>query len=197
MSENVVGNAYDKYGSSNPIARALMRGFLREVGALYRAKAPETVLEVGGGEGHLAQFLVSQHQPSRFVMSDLSLARVPASLDPRIETAEASAYALPWADDEFDLVVCCEVLEHLEDPARGLSEVARVARRGVLISTPWEPVWRAMNVMRGRYLGQWGNTPGHVQHFGRADLVTLARTQLDHLSIRRPLPWTVIMGEPR
>ena len=46
MSEPViVGNVYDKYRTRNPIARALMRGFLRSVGELYVKAAPESVLE--------------------------------------------------------------------------------------------------------------------------------------------------------
>ena len=42
-----------------------------------------------------------------------------------------------------------EVLEHLQDPDRGLAECARVAREWVLISTPWEPAWRMLNMARG------------------------------------------------
>ncbi|MCA9691003.1 MAG: hypothetical protein KC636_15460, partial [Myxococcales bacterium] len=92
---------------------------------------------------------------------------------------------------------CCEVLEHLEDPAAGLAELARVARGHVLLSTPWEPAWRAMNVARGRYLRALGNTPGHIQHFSRRGLLRLAQTRLDVVAVRRPLPWTVLLGTPR
>src|SRR5690606_37782612 len=96
----------------------------------------------------------------------------------------------------FDVVVCCEVHEHLDEPARGLAEIARVARERVLISTPWEPVWRALNMARGKYLRDLGNTPGHVQHFSRADLRRLAATRLNIHEPRTPLPWTVILGAP-
>ncbi|MCA9694903.1 MAG: hypothetical protein KC636_35320, partial [Myxococcales bacterium] len=50
---NIVGNTYDKYGSRNPIARALMAGFMRAVVGLYQEAAPRTALEVGCGEGKL------------------------------------------------------------------------------------------------------------------------------------------------
>jgi hypothetical protein len=29
---------------------------------------------------------------------------------------------------------------------------------------PREPIWRIGNMARGRYLGDLGNTPGHIQH---------------------------------
>lgn len=38
--------------------------------------------------------------------------------------------ALPFADNEFDLVLCSQVIEHLLAPERGLMELARVLRPG-------------------------------------------------------------------
>src|SRR5690606_11451906 len=125
--------------------------------------------EVGCGEGKLASALIRRGPtPARYLATDVSLDAITTELDPRIEPATASIYELPFASASFDVVVCCEVLEHLDEPARGLAEIARVARERVLISTPWEPVWRALNMARGKYLRDLGNTPGHVQHFSRA-----------------------------
>jgi ubiquinone/menaquinone biosynthesis C-methylase UbiE len=205
---NVVGNHYDKYGSKNPVERALMGAFLRAVTGFYGRVAPASVLEVGCGEGRLAQHLVTRGtrkvtrgtrgvRPTRFVACDLELTAVAAGLDPLIELRQASIYALPFEDASFDLVVCCEVLEHLADPGRGLAEVARVARRAVLVSTPREPLWRTMNLMRGKYLRDLGNTPGHVQHFSQQDLRALVETKLRIVDMRAPIPWTVILAEPR
>jgi ubiquinone/menaquinone biosynthesis C-methylase UbiE len=193
----VVGNVYDKYGTRNPIARALMRGFLDAITELYDRASPRTVLEVGCGEGLLAQHLVTHGtRPERFEATDIDTSRIVSDLDPIISVREASIYELPYDDDAFELVVCCEVLEHVERPADALAELARVAARHVLVSTPWEPVWRILNMMRGRYLRDLGNTPGHVQHFTRAALERLASTRLRVLDRRRPLPWTILLGEP-
>lgn len=195
-SDNIVGNVYDKYGTRNPVARLLMRGFLDAVTDLYCASAPTSVLEVGCGEGRLAQHLFTHgRRPERFVACDLDLGHLAPDLDAAIEVHEASIYALPWPDRSFDLVICCEVLEHLDDPRAGLAELARVTARRVLLSTPWDPVWRALNMLRGRYLGRLGNTPGHVQHFTRRGLERLASTQLRILERRTPLPWTILLGE--
>jgi len=43
---------------------------------------------------------------------------------------------LPLADDSVDTAILLEVIEHLEEPARLLAEAHRVARDGVLVSTP-------------------------------------------------------------
>jgi ubiquinone/menaquinone biosynthesis C-methylase UbiE len=193
----IVGNVDDKYDTRNPIARRLVAGFLRAVGELYASRRPRTVLEVGCGEGRLADHLLRNYpRPERFAACDLEDARAPM-IDPAIEFQRASIYDLPFADASFDLVVCCEVLEHLERPAEGLAELARVSAGAVLLSTPWEPVWRLLNLARGRYVRDLGNTPGHLQHFSRRQLVALAERELEVRAVRRPLPWTVILGAPR
>ena len=195
---NVVGNVYDKYGTRNPIAQLLMRGFLDAVTSLVRSTTPRRVLEVGCGEGRLADHL-ARAVPSieRISACDLSLAELASGLEPRIEFHEASIYALPHEAGSFDTVVCCEVLEHLSDPAAGLAELARVARTAVVVSTPREPMWRALNMARGKYLRALGNTPGHVQHFSRRALVGLVARRLEVEAVRAPLPWTVVLARPR
>lgn len=194
---NVVGNTDAKYAHPNPIARRLVAGFKRAVGDLYLRTCPESVLDVGCGEGLLADHLIRLRRPADYTACDVDLARLAPGLDPGLRFEQASIYQLPRADRSVDLVICCEVLEHLHDPAAGLAELARVARRAVLLSTPWEPVWRLLNLARGRYVRDLGNTPGHVQHFSRRALVRLAAARLRVVDVRRPLPWTVILGEPR
>lgn len=193
---NIVGNVYDKYGTRNPIARALMRGFTGAVTNLYLGTGARSVLEVGCGEGRLADHLIRAARPDRFEACDVELRPAPG-LDPQLVLREASIYSLPYAPASFDLVICCEVLEHLVDPAAGLAELARVSARHVLLSTPWEPVWRVLNLARGRYFHDLGNTPGHIQHFSRRAIRDLAARHLRVLELRRPLPWTVILGDVR
>jgi ubiquinone/menaquinone biosynthesis C-methylase UbiE len=193
------GNVYDKYGSRNPVARYLMSAFLRNVVDLARGVEHGQILEVGCGEGHLSRHLVKHLEPGlqSYLASDLEVGRSSCGEDRRLTFVQADACELPYDDDSFDLVVCCEVLEHLQRPEMALAEARRVARRAVLVSTPWEPMWRILNVARGRYLRDLGNTPGHIQHFGRSELLQLCALHLDVLAIRKPLPWTIVLGTPK
>lgn len=198
-SPNIVGNIYDKYATRNPVAMLLMRGFLNAVFELCHDTSPETLLEVGCGEGHLTFQLWKNLRPitKRVDACDLSLDQVPDPYRQIIHFQRASVYKLPYNDASFDLVVCCEVLEHLNDPEKGLEELTRVSKGRVLLSTPWEPMWRTLNMLRGKYLRNWGNTPGHIQHFTRNGLRTLVATRLDIITMRTPLPWTILLGKPR
>ena len=56
-----------------------------------------------------------------------------------------------------------------------LAEMARVSARHLLVSVPREPLWRALNVARGAYLRDLGNTPGHVNHWSKRGFVAAAR----------------------
>lgn len=193
-----LGNSEAKYDARNPIARRLVAGFLDTVAGLIRAVRPASILEVGCGEGRLATELLARIEPpARFEIGDRSLAALPRDLDPRLSARQADVYALPHDDRSVDLVLCCEVLEHLEAPRTALFELARVARRAVILSTPREPLWRALNLARGRYVGALGNTPGHVQHFSRRGLVELVGLALDPVAVRTPIPWTVVLARPR
>ena len=68
-----------------------------------------------------------------------------------------------------------EVLEHVPDPAHTVAEMARCAARHVLVSVPREPLWRAVNMARGAYWRELGNTPGHVNHFSKSAIVVALR----------------------
>ena len=57
---------------------------------------------------------------------------------PNIETRTMSAETLDFPDEYFDYVICIELLEHLEDAEKAITEIARVLKRGgkVVLATP-------------------------------------------------------------
>src|SRR5690606_21374663 len=108
-----------------------------------------------------------------------------------------SIYDLAEGIDSADLVVGCEVLEHLEDPEAGLRALQRVAGRHVIVSVPREPLWCALNMARGKYLAHGGNTPGHVQHWSSRGFVELVSRYFEVIATKKPLPWTMLLCRPR
>jgi 2-polyprenyl-3-methyl-5-hydroxy-6-metoxy-1,4-benzoquinol methylase len=193
----VTGNTYDKYSARNPVARALMRGFERNLDDLFASTQPRSLLDVGCGEGVLTQRWAKLLEPARVVGIDLDDPLLAAEwarrTAPNLTYLAQRAERLPFADGEFDLATAIEVLEHVPEPDHTLAEMARCAARHLLVSVPHEPLWRAVNMARGAYWRQLGNTPGHVNHFSKSAIVALCARHGEVLETRSPFPWTMVL----
>jgi 2-polyprenyl-3-methyl-5-hydroxy-6-metoxy-1,4-benzoquinol methylase len=193
----VTGNTYDKYGSSNPVVRRLMAGFERNLDELLDAAAPSSVLDVGCGEGVLVHRWAQRLGEGRVVGIDLEEESIQAGWAerqaPNLEYRVMEAENLPFAAEEFELASAIEVLEHLPDPEHTLSEMARCARRHLLVSVPHEPLWRMLNMARGAYWSDLGNTPGHLNHWSRRSFVELLSRHGTVAEVRSPFPWTMLL----
>jgi 2-polyprenyl-3-methyl-5-hydroxy-6-metoxy-1,4-benzoquinol methylase len=112
---------------------------------------------------------------------------------PNLEYRVNKAERMPFADDEFEVATAIEVLEHVPDPEHTVAEMARVANRHLLVSVPREPLWRALNMARGAYLKDLGNTPGHVNHWSKRSFVELLSHHGEVVEARSPFPWTMLL----
>jgi 2-polyprenyl-3-methyl-5-hydroxy-6-metoxy-1,4-benzoquinol methylase len=191
------GNTYDKYGSTNPVVRRLMNGFESTLDELWRKAAPESILDVGCGEGVLTEQWADKLGNGRIVGIDLDDPKLKAEWENRrrtnLEYRVEDATNLSFADNEFDMASAIEVLEHVPDPERTVAEMARVAKRWVLVSVPREPLWRGLNMARGAYLKDFGNTPGHINHWSKRSFVTMLAQHGTVEDVRSPFPWTMVL----
>jgi 2-polyprenyl-3-methyl-5-hydroxy-6-metoxy-1,4-benzoquinol methylase len=192
----VTGNTYDKYGSSNPVVKRLMANFEGTLEHLFRRANPESLLDVGCGEGVLTHQW-AQRIDGRVVGIDLDDPQLHEEWKgrqcPNLEYMVMKAENLPFADDEFDVATAIEVLEHVPDPEHTVSEMARVASGHLLVSVPREPLWRGLNMARGAYLRDLGNTPGHVNHWSKRGFVQLLERYGTVEEARSPFPWTMLL----
>jgi SAM-dependent methyltransferase len=191
------GNLYDKYATRHPIERRLVGRFLREVDELVALTGAREAHEIGCGEGEISIRLAQGGIRTRG--SDLAVEviaearRRAARAGVEVEYRPAPIEELAPERDAAELIVCCEVLEHLPDPDRGLDVLASLARPWLVVSVPREPVWRLLNVARGRYLGDGGNTPGHLNHWSRRGFVGWLSSRFAVVEVRAPLPWTIAL----
>jgi 2-polyprenyl-3-methyl-5-hydroxy-6-metoxy-1,4-benzoquinol methylase len=193
----VTGNTYDKYGSSNPVVRRLMANFERTLDELLARAEPRSLLDVGCGEGVLVHRWALAMPDRRLVGIDLEEESIQAGWAERraanLEYRTMPADDLPFATGEFDLATAIEVLEHVPDPERTLAEMARCAERHLLVSVPREPLWRALNVARGAYIAQLGNTPGHLNHWSKRSFTRMLSRHGQIVELRSPFPWTMLL----
>ena len=200
--EQPAGNYYDKYGSGNPIVQRIMSGFLSSFERLVEESGAARALEIGCGEAELSILMAKRGltvagcdiAPEAIEEAKLRVASANVDVElwvQRIEDfAGDSSRAAP-------LVVCCEVLEHLDDPEQGLKILSELAEPWLLCSVPREPIWRILNMARGKYLGHFGNTPGHVNHWSTAGFKRFVSQRFEIVRTLTPLPWTMLLCRKR
>ena len=195
----LIGNQLDKDEVSNPIARRMVAGFDAALAGLVAAiqPPPASVHEVGCGEGRLSRRLHAQ-LGIEVRATDFSrelIAENMARGEVGVRYAARSIYELDPADDRADVVICCEVLEHVERPVDALASLRGLEARDYILSVPREPLWRVLNLARGKYIGTLGNTPGHLNHWSRRGFVNfLMRGGFRVERCLQPLPWTMVRG---
>lgn len=186
---------FNKYSTQSWAEEWLVDNFMRRLDSALPAQRVTRVLEVGVGEGHVSERIVRRYPDAEVLGVDLPHDTLSERWHRRgVNGVFADAVRLPFPDDTFDLVVAVEVLEHVPQPEAMLSEVSRVGSGTVVLSVPFEPVWRIGNMLRGRYVCDWGNTPDHIQHWSRWSFARMVARHLTIQSVRQPLPWTLVVA---
>jgi 2-polyprenyl-3-methyl-5-hydroxy-6-metoxy-1,4-benzoquinol methylase len=189
-----------KHESKNPIQRALIGRFKAQAVRLVQDIAPGSTLEVGCGEGYMLEALAQGGVTSTLHGVDFSepaIADARARLGARAELEARDARELADDGRQFDLVMMLEVLEHIPDPGQMLPILERLTRRHLLLSVPWEPMFRGLNFMRGKHLRAWGNDPEHVNHWGRRGFFRFVEQRFTILAAPLVAPWTMVLASKR
>jgi len=174
VSFSVDAEAYDRFMGrySSPLAAVFA--------ASLEVLPGQRVLDVGCGPGAFVSELVSRAGADSVAAVDPSPTFVEAARRryPGVDVREASAEALPFPDQTFDVVGAQLVVHFMADPVRGIAEMARVARPGGLVAAsvwdfvggraPVSPFWEAAASVLPNIEGESGLTGA-----GRGQLMSL------------------------
>lgn len=187
-----------KYETTNPVVARLIGRFFRTLEEVL-SRAPRTsMLDVGCGEGEpLERLGPGRWQRVEAVDLDLNCVDRVGQRLPEVTAHQASAADLPFDDDALDLVVCLEVLEHLDGPEDAVAEMARVSACQLVVSVPYEPWFRLGNLLRGRHPRRLGNHPEHVNQFRPATLRRLLEPHADVEELKVAFPWLICRARVR
>jgi len=193
---NLSSNAR-KHLTKNPLKRYFLNRFYISVKDIVRKINPRSILDCGCGEGIMTQIL---HQvfPSVIIVGIdisedmLASARVRC---PNVEFQVADIKQLPFDTAFFDLVVCAEVLEHVDGATSALAEICRISAGHVLVTVPREPWFWTINLFGLNHLRTFGNVPGHINHWNMTSFRELVSEHMKILSIRSSFPWILAHGK--
>ena len=195
--KNVAGNYFDKHHSKNPIVKFLMRRFHDDLFGFIRLSKAKSVLDVGCGEGYTTRLIKKEFPRLSLEGNELeeSALRIARKENPSIVFNKGSIYEIKKKTGSFDLVVASEVLEHVQDPDKAITETRRVAKDYCIFSVPYEPFWRMANMARFAYLSDFGNTPGHINHWTKSGFRKLLKPHFKKVTVKNSFLWNIALCE--
>lgn len=190
------GNYYNKYESKNPLVRILMQKYFEELDSLIIPIKNEilTALEIGCGEGYISKHI--QDLGINIEGADLSerIIDVARKLHPSIEFRTQSIYELDSSQKKYDIIFINQVFEHLEATEKAMSQIQASTNKYLLFSVPNEPFFRIANLMRLKYISDFGNPPGHINHWSKKSFKRFLKSnKLDIINISTTTVWILAL----
>jgi 2-polyprenyl-3-methyl-5-hydroxy-6-metoxy-1,4-benzoquinol methylase len=147
---------------------------------LELARPGTNVLDVGAGAGQFANMLAASGKFDHVTALDRIRFDKYSEFYPGLCRRDANIVELPYDDDEFDVVTCMEVLEHVPHQVLGpgLAELRRVCRGQLIMSVPFEEAEPL--------------SKGHMRRFEAYDVLELFPDASFTLLERHRVPWLII-----
>jgi 2-polyprenyl-3-methyl-5-hydroxy-6-metoxy-1,4-benzoquinol methylase len=198
---NVETSNFRKHTSDNPIQRMLIGRFHDKITRIVSDLRPSTLLDAGCGEGFVADIFLKAMPELQITGFDVleDSVKLAQLRNPRGTFTTGDIYNIAHPDKSFDVVVSFEVMEHLHEPDRALAEMARVAKRAVVLSVPHEPFFCLANAARGKNLDidPKGSDPDHRNFWSREAFGRFIERDLDVVTLTGSFPWTIAVGTPK
>lgn len=187
---------FEKHTTKNPIGKFFLNNFLATVVKTIRPLNIDSILDVGCGEGFTLARLQKEKIGKHFegIEYDDTAIELGKKLYPKLEIKKGDIYKLPYKSNSFDLVVCTEVLEHLDEPKKAYRELLRVSRKYVLLSVPNEPFFTIQRITRFQNILKLGAHPEHVQHWSIRGFMKFVKIRgVKVMTKKYPVPWTMVI----
>ena len=195
----ITGNYYNKFESKKFIEKLLVNRYKYSFIKTIRGLNISTCFEIGSGEGNILQLVENNFLLKLIIGSDIDFDLIH---EDKIRNKSRNrlicdAHFLPIGIKKIDLLLACEVLEHLSEPQLFLEECSRIDARYFFFTIPNEPLWRLLNILRLKYIKDLGNTPGHMNHWSKNKIRQLISRYLDVKDLFFVQPWIFIIAQPK
>lgn len=174
-NKSYVSGNFAKYHTGNPLKKYFLNKFLLNLTGILcehctgeDKAATLSLLDMGCGEGMIAGQLARLFPGFSITGADASEQAIKKAReinDSKIDFMVANIYDNNFTADKFDIVICLEVLEHLEKPAAALQNVYDKTQTHLIVSVPHEPYFRLGNLLSLKNVKALGNPEDHIQHW--------------------------------
>ncbi len=198
-----VGNYYNKYETKNFIEQFIIKNYFNTILKICEKYSIRSFIDIGCGEGKwLHEF---SKKGFKCIGTDhnkdvINLAKENLNNE-KINIFQSNIY-----DEKFTFTIndkinetgvnnlfFLEVLEHLYDPVTIMNKFKNIKFQNMIITVPNEPLWRFLNCCRLKYVGNFGNTPGHINHFSKDKLKKLLTKNFHVVDIKLPIPFLIFL----
>lgn len=197
LGELAGNETYDaeKYANKNPIMRFLLKIFINKLIAFIDETQATKILDAGCGEGHLLRAILEKREKLNIEGFDYSadLVGKAQKVNPTLNLSVNNIYDLPHEDNSYDLILCTQVLEHLEHPEKAINELGRITEKYCILSVPNEPYFRLAQFFRGKYIATFGNKPNHLNLWSARQFIQILKSHFEILQVVTPFPWTIVL----
>lgn len=197
MSVNTTN--FQKFKSKNVVVNKLIGRFYRVLYEHIAQQQPRVFLDAGCGEGESIKRLNDILASSTVYGFDINSECVAFCKNtyPQNNWQVDDIYQTSYSDNFFDMVMCCEVLEHLQEPHKALQELIRISRKYLLLSVPHEPYFQIGSFCRGKYWKNWGNHPEHINHWNSSSFCRFLRDnrKIKNIKMTNSFPWLITLCE--
>jgi SAM-dependent methyltransferase len=178
-----------KYENRNPIHRYLLQRFLASAARAVLTTGRTKIVDVGCADGYVYRYL-RDHSGIAFDyvgydIDHLAITQAKRGF-PGIPFREASIYDLKV---NTELVLCMQVLEHLNAPERAVKQLASMNADYFVVSVPHEPWFALGNLARGRHIRRLGSLPGHINHWTKRSFAELLGRHFEIVGDFSSFPW--------
>lgn len=200
-----------KYQTANPLKRKLIARFDLRMLQLLKQTTSEnshmfsgkeiSLLDAGCGEGFIAE-QIKQYFPKWNITGVDGAEEAVLFAKKHVKGVSfevGNLYSLDFPNRAFDIVVCSEVLEHLDDHELALKELNRVSKLVLLLTVPHEPWFRLGNLAAFHNISRLGNSVDHVNHWSFSEFQKFTRELLTDFECKyeTSFPWSICLAVRR
>lgn len=187
---------YKKYQTPNPLMRWVIKRFVNRICHHVERIGPERIVDIGCGEGLVAGALKENSLFSEYQGIDINAQSIETAkrLNPDLDFVIGDFLLMEPAAQSSDMVLCLEVLEHLDNPIAGLRRLMAWSNNVIILSVPWEPYFSIGNFCRGLYMSRLGNHPEHVQWFMKSSFKKLLGQVFSKYRVLTCFPWLIAVA---